>query len=351
MPEPVNGVRYMKPELLEYVKGFPEDSRCTVHKIADENGDHQAIKTPPYHCELQPIEKILTVVKNQVAANTTAKMTAMGFKRMLDQYFVNITSSIFRAVWKKSVDIDHIYFKAKPQQVQGSLSNEPVALVDLNEDEVESDFGDQEDISESAVEVPTEEDWLQSLRRVFSEDDEPFVILEDLDDMEGDPDQTDTMYIQTMFKNIVYLCAVALFALCAQVQAQNVGKCTEHLRKFNLCGNNGDWTLKKSTDLASTVSMFSTFANAATRTESQYCMPRAIANKWLCCYKTWDGGKMNKQRRDELKKANADIMSVLGNTKLTYVPSWVERHNEFTQMWCTWDNWAFSSKWKCEGRS
>ena len=131
-----------------------------------------------------------------IKSRITAKMTAVGLKRILDRYFVNITSSIFRVVWKKSVDIDHIYFKANPQQTQGGLSNELVALVDLDEDEAKSDFGDQEDISESAVEVPTEEDWLQPLRHVVSEDDEPLVFLENLEDMEGDPDQTDTICIQ-----------------------------------------------------------------------------------------------------------------------------------------------------------
>ncbi|KAF9927259.1 hypothetical protein FBU30_003370 [Linnemannia zychae] len=60
------------------------------------------MKTPPYHCELQPIEKIWAIVKNIVASKTTGNMTPLGLKQMLVELFFGIPNNMgFRDVSDK----------------------------------------------------------------------------------------------------------------------------------------------------------------------------------------------------------------------------------------------------------
>ncbi|KAI1318577.1 hypothetical protein EDD11_006268 [Mortierella claussenii] len=47
-----------------------------------ENGGHKTFKSPSYHHELQPIEKMWTV-KTMVAAHTIANMKALRLKQLL----------------------------------------------------------------------------------------------------------------------------------------------------------------------------------------------------------------------------------------------------------------------------
>ena len=57
-----------KPELLELVKINKETVPFSCVEIA-KRYDHQILYTPPYHCELQPIEGIWTVVKREIASS------------------------------------------------------------------------------------------------------------------------------------------------------------------------------------------------------------------------------------------------------------------------------------------
>ena len=55
-----------RPELLELVKINKEKVPFSCVKIAEQY-EHEVNYTPPYHCELQPIEGIWSVVKGEVA--------------------------------------------------------------------------------------------------------------------------------------------------------------------------------------------------------------------------------------------------------------------------------------------
>ena len=55
-----------KPELLELVQKNKEKIPFTCVEIAKKYG-HQVFFTPPYHCELQPIEGVWAIVKGEVA--------------------------------------------------------------------------------------------------------------------------------------------------------------------------------------------------------------------------------------------------------------------------------------------
>ncbi|KAF9931831.1 hypothetical protein FBU30_009527 [Linnemannia zychae] len=91
------------------------------------------MKTPPYHCELQPIEKIWAVVKNIVASRTTGNMTPLGLKRMLVQLFFSIPTRIFISVWEKCIKIGYNYTQTIPDTTQSMhIDNTDEANADVN---------------------------------------------------------------------------------------------------------------------------------------------------------------------------------------------------------------------------
>ncbi|KAF9918906.1 hypothetical protein BX616_004415 [Lobosporangium transversale] len=152
-----------------------------------------------------------------------------------------------------------------------------------------------------------------------------------------------------MYKSFIYLCTTGLLALA---QGQDVGRCTEHLRKFDLCANDGAWTVNKLHHLSYMLNTFSDNIGFITHWRNEGCASGLGTNKWKCCYKTWDGSNLDINSKRELLDSVGDIKSVIGNVREgTYLPSWVERWNGKTQLWCNYNNMPFSYKWKCQGRS
>ncbi|KAI8348197.1 hypothetical protein B0O80DRAFT_502126 [Mortierella sp. GBAus27b] len=50
------GYEPTKAELLAYVKSIDHPPSYSIKTIVEQNGGHMTFKTPPYHCEIQPIE-------------------------------------------------------------------------------------------------------------------------------------------------------------------------------------------------------------------------------------------------------------------------------------------------------
>ncbi|OAQ24467.1 hypothetical protein K457DRAFT_1899225 [Linnemannia elongata AG-77] len=86
------------PDLREWAK-WPD----TIYAIAKQYGGHVIRKTPPYHCELQPIENIWACVKNKVAALTNGLHTSLSLKRTLISLFFSIPESTLLRVWNESI--------------------------------------------------------------------------------------------------------------------------------------------------------------------------------------------------------------------------------------------------------
>lgn len=99
-----------KQELLDKINEAGIQPKYTIYEHA-KNGNHVIMKTPPYHCELQPIEKIWGVVKNKVASNATGKETNIELKKNLERLFVQIPPLVFISVWLKSIHQAEEYLK------------------------------------------------------------------------------------------------------------------------------------------------------------------------------------------------------------------------------------------------
>jgi hypothetical protein len=63
---PEGRTEYRKAELYEYSKQFKQKKVYETVRIANSFG-FEVMKTPPYHCEVQPIEGVWGIVKNQIA--------------------------------------------------------------------------------------------------------------------------------------------------------------------------------------------------------------------------------------------------------------------------------------------
>ena len=86
-----------------HVKAYVRATTWTIYAIAKQYGGHVIRKTPPYHCELQPIEKIWACVKNKVAASNSGRHIPLSLKRTLIHLFFTIPESTFLCVWNESI--------------------------------------------------------------------------------------------------------------------------------------------------------------------------------------------------------------------------------------------------------
>lgn len=88
-----------KPELYKLIKlNKPTEKRYHIDEIIRQYG-HTTLRLPPYHPELNPIEKIWALIKNWVASkNVTFKMADV--RKLVEEKFC----SVGREEWKKVCD-------------------------------------------------------------------------------------------------------------------------------------------------------------------------------------------------------------------------------------------------------
>jgi transposase len=88
----------LKSELIEILVKISPEPIYAIDKIA-ETFDHKVLRTPPYHPELQPIEKCWGVVKNHVARN--CDFTMKNLIKQLDSGFNKVTAKTCEKIIKK----------------------------------------------------------------------------------------------------------------------------------------------------------------------------------------------------------------------------------------------------------
>jgi len=93
----------LKPEMAEILNKIAPESIYAVDDIALSLG-HKVLRTPPYHPELQPIEKCWGVVKNHVARNSDFTMENL-FKQLNDG-FSKVTDETCGKIIKRVREIE-----------------------------------------------------------------------------------------------------------------------------------------------------------------------------------------------------------------------------------------------------
>ncbi|GET02903.1 hypothetical protein H257_11777 [Rhizophagus clarus] len=120
-----------RPELLELVRINKEKVPFACVKIAEQY-EHELSFTPPYHCELQPIEGVWVVVKGEVACSSPHPNLLSVRNTLLEAFKRKITSQVILGLWRRALKNAKEYFK----------SDEDAQLID---DEFNDDSDSDED--------------------------------------------------------------------------------------------------------------------------------------------------------------------------------------------------------------
>ncbi|KAG0375649.1 hypothetical protein BGX24_008838 [Mortierella sp. AD032] len=191
-----------KKDIEPHVKAYVQASTWTIYAIAKQYGGHIIRKTPPYHCELQPIEKIWACVKNKVAALTNGQHTSLSLKRTLIHLFFTIPESTFLSLWNESIKEGIQYWIAAEKEkevqrntTQGDINANNDNNNENNDNKIFDDEGTLGDLSEKmwtlTVDFINNQDNIDRHVRFRNtpdgEDDDDAGIDPDIDEEEDEP--------------------------------------------------------------------------------------------------------------------------------------------------------------------
>ena len=86
-----------RPELYEIIKRHKPATKYEIDKLIKDAG-HEVLRTPPYHCELQPIELVWGIMKQYVSQNNT-DFNIEQIKQLVDEKIDGIGSE----EWKNCI--------------------------------------------------------------------------------------------------------------------------------------------------------------------------------------------------------------------------------------------------------
>ncbi|XP_045504987.1 uncharacterized protein LOC123701527 [Colias croceus] len=108
-----NGIEYpdnaLKPELLSLVKRNKKEPVFEINQIFEEHG-HTVLRLPPYHCDLNAIEMIWSLVKRQVASKNV-NISAKDLLPIINECFKNITAEHWRKECDHVIHVEQKYWE------------------------------------------------------------------------------------------------------------------------------------------------------------------------------------------------------------------------------------------------
>ena len=125
VPLQENGAALTKLKLLEFVKTLKIPPVYASYEIAQTHG-HVIMKTPPYHCELQPIEQVWGIVKNKIAAAPNIDETELSLRNRLLELFAAITPKQLQGAWKKMIINCQDYWQIFTQELEKGVTSDGV---------------------------------------------------------------------------------------------------------------------------------------------------------------------------------------------------------------------------------
>jgi hypothetical protein len=126
-----------KAELFKYSKLFNEKKVYESVQIAKSFG-FKVLRTPSYHCEVQPIEGLWDIVKQKVAHEFVKDETLAGLKNRLLCKFADVTSGQLNALWEKTVQVNRNYYELLESEKEAMIDNEDI-------ESSEETYGDEEE--------------------------------------------------------------------------------------------------------------------------------------------------------------------------------------------------------------
>ena len=127
----------LKPELYEIIKQNKEDPRYVVDEMIKQRGQ-EIIRLPPYHCDLNPIEMLWGIIKNDVARkNTTFKLDDM--KELTKQAISDVPLETIKKTFNKCIKLEDDYWKQDGLNVAPIIEPQIIPLDQSSSSESESD--------------------------------------------------------------------------------------------------------------------------------------------------------------------------------------------------------------------
>ncbi|GJJ74656.1 hypothetical protein EMPS_07014 [Entomortierella parvispora] len=121
--------------LLDWIDHMNIAPVYASYDIANKHG-HTIMRTPPHHCELQPIENLWGLVKNPIALDPNLNETCLSLRNRLLEGFAKVKSEQLVSFWEKTVKIGKDYWEQYEEDLEMSQETD---------DEV-SDRGEDEDM-------------------------------------------------------------------------------------------------------------------------------------------------------------------------------------------------------------
>lgn len=122
--------KVLRSELYELCKKLAPPPIFSLDIIAEENG-HKILRTPQYHCELQPIEGCWAVVKNYCRRHCDFSME--GLRKNLEIGFKKVTQTTCRKLIKEVIQEEEQYWKEDEELDNNELDdNETMPITEIN---------------------------------------------------------------------------------------------------------------------------------------------------------------------------------------------------------------------------
>lgn len=133
---------WTKPQLYELVKRHKGDPVYEIENLLNQHG-HEVVRLPPYHCDLNPIEKIWAIVKRRVAEKNVSQATSE-ISTITEAAFGTVTTEEWINICKHVEKIEDQYFESD-------------RLLDIELDKFIIDPTSDDDSTDSSDEEPVED--------------------------------------------------------------------------------------------------------------------------------------------------------------------------------------------------
>ena len=128
-------------------------ANCTTADGEDCNRNtdiqHQLLFTPPYHPELQPIERVWCCVKNEIARNPVFSVTEMNDR--WTNFVTLVTEKVLLSTYRKSMEWEQTYRNGEEEDEFDDAAGSDIDEVSDDDEPCET-----EDVQESAGESEEE---------------------------------------------------------------------------------------------------------------------------------------------------------------------------------------------------
>ena len=101
-PPPPKRRKHTAKEVLKHIATLQIPSVRVSSTIA-QRYEHKIMITPPYHCEVQPIERVWAFAKNPIALNPIIGESALELRNRLYTNFAEITKNQLIFAWKDAL--------------------------------------------------------------------------------------------------------------------------------------------------------------------------------------------------------------------------------------------------------